>query len=417
MARLSIVIGAIFTIFVAFVALEHTNENVDNKNVTTITWYDGVIPEKVDITDEDRNPNPKKHLAEHSKLYKEVNGSFKLGATDFSSEFNDSIAWTRTAGFVESVFYGYQQHHNVIIRPDDIWTAIITQFSFYVNANAESLRHAFVNFEGKQDLVVKFRARIDEVPPPKFIKKIVKLINQNIDPDVAKWILPNFTTTTINDKLTAGVAMMSTLQNYFDYEFWGIICGIPEATILGTVEDWENIRDRVRNLTHFELPQKNVMEQWSNMLVKIIDNFVSVKKGNPPDEVFWKQAIRVDYKLIDLVCAKINETYINGWLTAFTAFTLGGRWRGEDFVNQNMTSWPWLKVRTDKITPGLVQVPIKIHDEYAEEYERDYHGAILAGHMGYSVKRDEKTLQPLTGWIMTITNDPPRYIRNKVKSG
>jgi len=33
-------------------------------------------------------------------------------------------------GFVLSVVRAYGQHHDLVIRPDDVWIAILTQFSF-----------------------------------------------------------------------------------------------------------------------------------------------------------------------------------------------------------------------------------------------------------------------------------------------
>lgn len=418
MARHFNVVSAVFIILIAFVShIFCSQASIRDPNVLTFKWYDGVMAKKVEIAQEDTNPSPTKHLAEHLNLYEEVNGTFKLGATNFSNEFPNSSAWTKTAGFVDTVFYAYQQHHNLIIRPDDIWTAILTQFSIYVNSNAEQLRRSFVKFDGKKELTVKFRRRVDEVPIPEFIEKILGLISDNIEPSVYDWITPNFTTTTDNDRLTAGVAVMATLQEYFDYEFWGIICGIPKATILGTVRDWETIRERVKKLKEFELEGKSVMAQWSSMLERILDEFVSVKKGTPADREFWEDAIRIDYRLVDLVCAKINETYLNGWITTFSAFTLSGRWRGPDnFESSNGTAAPWLKVRSDKITPGVISVPVKIYDEYAEEEKRNYNATIISGHMGYSVKKSRKTIQPLTGYIMTITSDPPEYIKNKIRS-
>lgn len=401
MAKILLAVGAVLILFIG--------------DAFTFKWYDGVIPEKVNITEENRKLNPTIHWGEQTDLYKEVKGNFTLGATNFSSEYSDSIAWTRTAGFVDTIFYAYRQHHNVIIRPDDIWTAIVVQFSLYVNANAEALRHSFVNFEGKQTLKVEFRSRIHQVDMRDFIQAIMNLIDENIKPSVYNWILPNFTTTTENDKLTTGVAMMATLQNFFDYEFWGIICGIPEVTILGTVEDWREIRARVDGLKDFEVEGKTTMAHWSFMLGQILDHFVSVKEGKTADDVFWRQAIRVDYKVFDVVCAKINETYVNGWITTFSAFTLNGRFRGDNDVKQN-GSYPWFQIRVDKITPGVVHVPIKIHDEFAKEGQRDYTGTIITGSMGYSVKRDEKTLQPFSGWIMAITNDLPDYVNAIKKS-
>lgn len=47
-------------------------------------------------------------------------------------------------GFVDACIMAYNHHHNLQIRPDDIWMAIITQFSFYVNGHADVLQDKFV---------------------------------------------------------------------------------------------------------------------------------------------------------------------------------------------------------------------------------------------------------------------------------
>jgi hypothetical protein len=44
-------------------------------------------------------------------------------------------------GFVEACITAYNQHHHLIIRPDDVWLAIITQFSFFANGHSEELKY------------------------------------------------------------------------------------------------------------------------------------------------------------------------------------------------------------------------------------------------------------------------------------
>ena len=52
-------------------------------------------------------------------------------------------------------FYtAHTNHYPIRIKPDDIWLLIVQAFSNHVNANAEKLRHYFVNFDGKQKLKV-----------------------------------------------------------------------------------------------------------------------------------------------------------------------------------------------------------------------------------------------------------------------
>ena len=55
--------------------------------------------------------------------------------------------------------------------------------------------------------------------------------------------LPAFSTT---DPICAAAytgTLMRALQNFFDYEVT-TFCGIPEVTLLGTVEDWVDLRTR-----------------------------------------------------------------------------------------------------------------------------------------------------------------------------
>lgn len=411
MTRLSIATNSgLYCVFALSVLVLTQAKIIDDKNALTIQWYDNVTAEKVEADD---NPDPTKHLVQHTELYNEINGTFFLEGTNFTSYFPESSSWRRSAGFVDTVFYSYQKHHNLIIRPDDVWTAIIIQFSLYVNANAEALRHSFVNFEGKKKLAVTFYAPIDQIPIDVFINQIVALIHDNVDPNISSWAEPTFTTTTVNDKLTAGAAFMATLQKYFEYQLLLILCGIPEVTILGTVNDWKDIRQRIEKLNDFELDGK--MAKWSSMLRRILDEFVKVKEGNRKDDEFWRQAIRVDYETIDVGCGSIDETYLNGWITAFSAFDKSGNWQNEskfetDAAKQLNSSTTWLSINTDKITTGVVHAPIQIYDEFAKGEEREYTGAIIAGHMGYAVKKDKMTIQPLSGWAMTITNKAPDYL-------
>lgn len=43
-------------------------------------------------------------------------------------------------GFVDSAVQAYNQHHNLVIRPDDVWFAILAQLNIYINEHAEDLR-------------------------------------------------------------------------------------------------------------------------------------------------------------------------------------------------------------------------------------------------------------------------------------
>lgn len=53
-------------------------------------------------------------------------------------------------GFFAAFYEAYVNHGDLKITPDDVWMAIMLFFSKYVDENAEALRKAFVNHEGKK---------------------------------------------------------------------------------------------------------------------------------------------------------------------------------------------------------------------------------------------------------------------------
>ena len=137
-------------------------------------------------------------------------------------------------GFVSCALDAWSQHNHLILRPEDVWFAILTQFSFYVNRHSEELRSFFVSFEGKRKLEI-----VQEYPInlETFALDMANQIAKNINnPSLQEWIMPSFTTTTDMDKVVASVLMMGTMKKYFVYAL-GEICGIPSVTLLGEKSD------------------------------------------------------------------------------------------------------------------------------------------------------------------------------------
>ncbi|KAG1792200.1 uncharacterized protein HD556DRAFT_1381596 [Suillus plorans] len=56
-------------------------------------------------------------------------------------------------GFVHAVLEAYNNHRALIHRPDDVWTTILMQFSFFVSANAEQLSAHFAAHDGREQLI------------------------------------------------------------------------------------------------------------------------------------------------------------------------------------------------------------------------------------------------------------------------
>lgn len=120
----------------------------------------------------------------------------------------------------------------------------MVQFSLYINNHGETYRSRLVNHLGKKQLTVKLSTGgLYSQNYDAFVRKMGELVNDNVKPEKASWILPNFTTTTATDRIVGGVVLMATMQKFFDYKF-EIGCGIPQITLLGTIEDWRLILKR-----------------------------------------------------------------------------------------------------------------------------------------------------------------------------
>lgn len=246
--------------------------------------------------------------------------SDEILSTSFPSNASDVFATSN--GFVDTINRAYSAHHQLIIRPDDVWLAILTQFNFFVNANAESLRSYFVSHEGQKKLTI---STIDDIREAKFgqlAEEMTRKVEENIlDPSLRSWALPDFSTTTPTDTIVSSVILMSTLKEYFEYEvMFG--CGVPRVTLEGEKSDWEKILSRLEKLKEFGLQTI----AWYHLLHPIISRFVAAfdNPDSPENLDFWGKVCLSEVGASDM-------THMSGWITAFCVWNQDGKWMGNKF--------------------------------------------------------------------------------------
>ncbi|KAK7751603.1 hypothetical protein SLS62_006428 [Diatrype stigma] len=64
----------------------------------------------------------------------------QLIQSSFAGLRRDDRVYATKNGFVHACMEAYNEHHRLVIRPEDVWFAILTQLGCYVNAHAEELR-------------------------------------------------------------------------------------------------------------------------------------------------------------------------------------------------------------------------------------------------------------------------------------
>jgi hypothetical protein len=227
-------------------------------------------------------------------------------------------------GFVATLLDAYSQDRALVIRPDDVWLAILCQFNLFVNARAEVLRANFVAHEGKKELVIYVNedgATRYTVEFGKIARQFTDLINENVvDPALRVWATPNFTTTTVNDTTVGAVLLMATLKQYYEYKVMIFGCGIPRVTLAGERADWVDIFGRLEKLKEYGLETT----AWYHLLRPVIGSFVAAfdDPTNAANANFWQRIAHYE------AGGSGRGDYYTGWITAFTVFDKEGKWRG-----------------------------------------------------------------------------------------
>ena len=291
-------------------------------------------------------------------------------------------------GLVSTILDAYNKHHELELRPDDFWQAILTQFSFYVQKNAENLRERLVDFQGRKTLVVKSAGALFTADFGRLASRMVdEQIAQNIKaPDLAQWMIPSFTTTTENDRIVASVTVMATLQAYFKYVF-ELACGIPKVTLLGTVEDWKMLRTKIDRLLEFDLPDQ-CMTQWHRLMAPVLDEFVRSAEGHPSVD-FWD-------RIANRIGGGSGPSFLSGWVTVFAVFSDKGKWMG-DRCSGN--SWP--QINFDHLPVSAVAVPVLVDDNGVQ-----YDTYMLAGQVAHEILDSGIGLRPRSDWCIAYTSKP-----------
>lgn len=217
-------------------------------------------------------------------------------------------------GFVHTVLEAYNNHRALILRPDDIWTAILMQFNFFMSPNTEQL---IITGDGNRNTG----------DSALMARQMLELMHTRIvDPMLRDWIMPEFTTTTDVDRTVYAMSTMATMKEYYRYKFI-LQCGIPLVTLLGERHDWEAILARLERLKLYSIETI----AWYHLLHPIISRFVAAfdSPSSPENLDFWSKVAHYEG-------GGSGPTYLSGWITAFCVFTEQGVWQGPPLNAERM---------------------------------------------------------------------------------
>ena len=331
------------------------------------------------------------HGSQHVRIKGLIQTSFSRNLADFEAQ---GRIFASKNGFVNACIDAYNDHHHLIIRPEDVWFAILTQLSIYVNHKAEALRRQFVSQSGQEKLYLEV-ANPNKVDHGEMAVMMTKLMNERLrNRETREWIMPNFTTTDKVDQVVAATIFMGTMQKYFIYS-WGTRCGIPSVTLEGEIRDWVDLHGRVMRMADI----------FGSGVAGFRDAVLPAVEGMARG---FLDAEGLGRKFWQGICVRHNPngsgtpTY-TGWITAFTYWAEDGRSMHSP-TSTNMKGRT-MHLRRGDIPAGFVTTPVTLKNLMGQaEIQTEMCAGSLAirvtGDNGSLDRNGLNTLAPQTGWFV-----------------
>ena len=243
--------------------------------------------------------------------------------------------------FIGAFLEAYNNHGDIVIKPDDIWIMISLYFSNYINNNSKTLQKLFVKHEGVKELIVKeFASSVEESLAMEknwdnFFVQISQQIKENTVENVMDLLECNFSTSTQVDKFISTAIIMNSFKKYFKYTRGICCCGINNIYFEGTLDDWTNIISKTETLKKYDVD--GVLNNYVDKILIILNEFKLSFQGKP-EVKFWNNIMNMEYIRIGSGSDRI--TYLQGWITHFMGI--------------------YTKVDLDKIPDYTINVQIKL---------------------------------------------------------
>jgi len=292
-------------------------------------------------------------------------------------------------GFFNTVLSAYAHHWGLRTSPDDWWFTIVRRVALAIDNNSEkdSIKDFFVDHEGKKELRVELGQSLYTADYTWFFQQMTNQVDENIKKkEYVRTMRSDFGTSTPEHQIATNIAIMSSVQEFFQF-IGGIACGIPRVEMLGSLEDWEKLAQKFKNLSNLLQPIKadiGLDGTWWQTASDVFKKLLDTYNGNP-DKEWWKKIVVDESYDQFVVCGFSPEVGFSGWFMT-------------DFLNQTFADAP----------TGLTSAPLTIRSEVAEE-----EGALVAGINGFTVesktnkvtKKAGNFIQAKHSWALLLDQD------------
>lgn len=357
------------------------------------------------IVDEDKRPELKHKLKDgkspkeiienffrpnssytQGKEIKLLNYSFETGGKKFNEAGDCS--------FIEAYRIAYLHHFPIVINPKIFWLMILQGFSKHmeINGNSERNRCKFVNFEEKENIVIKSNLDIFRASDDQWQLMIDKLLNEvlkkvMINKDILNIFKEKFSTSTREEEIANNVTFLSLFKKYFVYSMDGT-CGIFKVIIEGTIEDWKLLLKKIIEIGN--LDEEIIF--WTDEIKKIILKIINTLETKRADLDFFKGIVKNTDR-----STECKPDLINGWIIKFIPYDI-------DNNKCDFNSPEFNGLEIEKIPSQIVILPFNFIG-ISQKYELEIYAWF------FGVNQDEETLEirPIIGYaIVEVNKNQPK---------
>jgi len=252
-----------------------------------------------------RKPYKREHVNDHCKVIEQSSVKPSLAENlniDIKHLKLEDVQWCSINSeygrkklnnvFFNTIIHAFANHLPIIINPDIIRNLVINGLSSIINNNPEKYRKYFFDHDLKMEINLKrdeFSQDYDENDWTGLIKQFSECVGElTTNKKLVELTTKEYSTTSSINTIVNNISLMDTFKSYIEYNF-NSMCGISEVELLGTPEDWINIKNLILCI------QKCDLEWWTKHLIPIIDKFIEA--SNPKNDVdykFWKDLIKHD---------------------------------------------------------------------------------------------------------------------------
>ncbi|KAF4430536.1 hypothetical protein F53441_13940 [Fusarium austroafricanum] len=258
--------------------------------------------------------------------------------------------------FVWSAIHAYRHNLTLVVRPDEVWLAILAQLGPCLIKYSKSAEMQSSGYDIPMITLEEIRdARIRAREMKYHVER--KLLR----PDVKDVLIPRFSKTTYVDITAAAVLLLGNpcekdQRNVdFKYENSGKMPYIKSVDVQGTEADWAVMITRLSKIQRWD--KGTELAEFASRLIPIIQRIsVSLKRPHSAQaSEFWGSMVKKDW-------GSTSNT-ITGWLSAFCFWDSNGDATDPDNKAVEVDGVLCWRVKYKRIPLGFASMPIKLIDQ------------------------------------------------------